>query len=195
MTIKPDSRTQGKVRLSFICSNRNGNRSNCNNAVISCDIVLTKVLDSIRKECQKIIFSKNEILETLLSVEKEINAEKYKIKNQINKVNQEILKIDIQIKAIYEDKLNGIISVDDFIPIYKSKKEEKEKLTNQQKELKRQLEENENTTTISPEDLYKFANEFLKMKNPTKEVIANLVESITVSTGRKIKIKYKFSKV
>lgn len=195
MTIKADTRTSGKVRLSFICSNKNGNRLNCDNAVISSDIVLDKVLESIRKECQKIIFNKEEIEETFVTVEKELNAEKYKIQNEIDKISQQIKKLDLQIKAIYEDKLNEIISVDDFLPIYQAKKEEKEKIINEQQELKRKLEQQENAQMVDYGDLYKFANEFLKMENPTKEVITNLVENITVSTGRKIKIKYKFSKV
>ena len=76
-----------------------------------------------------------------------------------------------------------------------SKKDEKEKLINEQEELKRKLEQQENAQIVDYGDLYKFANDFLKMEKPTKEVITNLVENITVSTGRKIKIKYKFSKV
>ena len=62
MTIKPDTRTSGKVRLSFICSNRNGNKMNCDNAVISSDIVLNKVLESLKQECQKIVFNSNFLL-------------------------------------------------------------------------------------------------------------------------------------
>ena len=195
MTIKPDTRTSGKVRLSFICSNRNGNKMNCDNAVISSDIVLNKVLESLKQECQKIVFNKEEIEEAFATVEKELNVEKYKIQEKIDKIGQQIKKLELQIKAIYEDKLNEIISVDDFLPIYQAKKDEKEKLINEQEELKRKLEQQENAQIVDYGDLYKFANDFLKMENPTKEVITNLVENITVSTGRKIKIKYKFSKV
>ncbi len=195
MTIKPDTRTSGKVRLSFICSNRNGNKMNCDNAVISSDIVLNKVLESLKQECQKIVFNKEEIEETFVIVEKELNVEKYKIQEKIDKIGQQIKKLELQIKAIYEDKLNEIISVDDFLPIYQAKKDEKEKLINEQEELKRKLEQQENAQIVDYGDLYKFANDFLKMEKPTKEVITNLVENITVSTGRKIKIKYKFSKV
>lgn len=195
MTIKPDTRTSGKIRLSFICSNRNGNKMNCDNAVISSDIVLNKVLESLKQECQKIVFNKEEIEETFATVEKELDVEKYKIQEKIDKTGQQIKKLELQIKAIYEDKLNEIISVDDFLPIYQAKKDEKEKLINEQQELKKELEQQENAQIVDYGDLYKFANDFLKLEKPTKEVITNLVENITVSTGRKIKIKYKFSKV
>ncbi len=143
----------------------------------------------------KIVFNKEEIEETFVIVEKELNVEKYKIQEKIDKIGQQIKKLELQIKAIYEDKLNEIISVDDFLPIYQAKKDEKEKLINEQEELKRKLEQQENAQIVDYGDLYKFANDFLKMEKPTKEVITNLVENITVSTGRKIKIKYKFSKV
>lgn len=194
MTIKPDKRGKN-IKLNFICSNKNGNRQNCNNSVISSDIVLNSVLDNIRQECQKIILNKKEVVETFATVEKEINAEKYKIQNDINKTNSKIQRLETQIKAVYDDKLNGVLSVEDFIPIYQAKKEEKEKLINEQKELKKKLEQQEKAKVINYDDLYTFANNFLQMKNPTKEVIADLVDFITIYKGRKIKIKYKFSKV
>lgn len=194
MTIKPDKRGKN-IKLNFICSNKNGNRQNCNNSVISSDIVLNNVLDSMRQECQKIILNQNELVETFSTVEKEINAGKYKIQNEIDKTNQKIQKLEAQIKSVYDDKLNGILSVEDFIQIYQAKKEEKEKLINEQKELNKKLEQQEKTKIINYDDLYTFANNFLQMENPTKEVIADLVDFITIYKGRKIKIKYKFSKV
>ncbi len=195
MTIKADTRTEGKVRLSFICSNKNGNRLNCDNSVISCDIVLNKVLKSIREECKKILFNKVELTETLSEIKKSINSEKYEIQDKIKKVNQKIEKLDTQIKLVYDDKLNGILAVDDFMAIYQTKKEEREKLINQKKELQIKLNNQENTKTINYNDLYVFANDFLKIEYPTKEIISNLVETVTINKGRKIKIKYKFSKV
>lgn len=61
--------------------------------------------------------------------------------------------------------------------------------------MSEELENQKASTIIDYEDLRKFANEFLKMENPTKEVIRNLIDTITISKGKKVKIKYKFLKI
>lgn len=193
MTIKADTRTNGKVRLNFICSNKNANKLNCDNSVIGSNIVLDSVLETLHNECKKIILEKKELEETFLAVEKEINSEKTKIQKDINKTQQKIERLELQIKAIYNDKLEGILKVEDFLSIYQAKNEEKEKLTKELKELKLLLEKQENKKVIDYEDLKAFAQEFLEMKNPSKEIISRLVDKIIVSKGRKITIKYKFS--
>lgn len=193
MTIKADTRTKGKVRLNFICSNRNGNKLNCDNSVIGSNIVLDSVLETLHNECKKIIIEPKELEETFLSVEKEINSEKIKIQEDIDKKQQKMERLDLQIKAIYNDKLEGILKVEDFLSIYQSKNEEKEKLTTELKELKLQLQKQENKKVVDYGELKAFAQEFLKVNNPSKEIISRLVDKIIVSKGRKITIKYKFS--
>lgn len=195
MTMKPDTRTNGKVRLNFICSNKNANKLNCDNSVISGDIVLNAILGELTKECKKIVFNSKELEETFKTVEKEINIEKNKIQQDIDKIQLKIERLEIQIKAIYNDKLEGILKVEDFLQIYKAKNEEKEKLIKELKELKIQYEKQENKKIIDYEELKKFAQEFLKLKSPSKEIISRLVDKIIVSKGRKITIKYKFSEV
>ena len=171
MTIKPDCRTKDVVNISFICGKKNQTKTNCDNPT-------TKELE-----------------ETFATAEAEINTEKYKIQKEIDKIGKKIEKLDIQISAIYNDKLEGILKLDDFLKIYEAKNKEKEKLVKEQEELQIQLGKQENAKAIDYEDLRKYANEFLQMENPSKEVITNLIESITISKGPKVKIKYKFSKV
>ncbi len=167
----------------------------CDNASISGAFLTQTVLESIKKECEKIVFNKEEFKDIFKSVEDEINTDKSLIQNSIKKTNKIIEKLDTQIKSIYEDKLNGIISVEDFLQIYQAKKEEKEKIQNNLKKLELDLKKQESKKVIDYGELKKFAEVFLKMENPSKETISKLVDKITIYKGRKIKIKYKFSKI
>ena len=196
MTIKIDSRYKDDdTKVSYICRRKNQINKNCENSVIRASIIEKAVFDELRKECKKIVFDEEELKEIFKTAETEINIEKYKIQAEINNIELKMEKLENQIKAIYEDKLNGILLVDDFLQIYKIKNEEKEKLINEKNELQQQLEEQEKTKMLDCKELKQFADDFLQMENPTKEIIRNLIDEIIVSKGRKIKIKYKFSKV
>lgn len=196
MTIKIDSRYKDDdTKVSYICSRKNQINKNCENSTIRASIIEKAVFEELRKECKKIVFDEEELKEIFKTAETEINIEKYKIQTEINKVELKIEKLENQIKVVYEDKLNGILLPDDFLKIYNIKKEEKEKLINEKTELQQQLEEQEKTQMLDCKELKQFANDFLQMEKPTKEIIRNLVDEIIVSKGRKIKIKYKFSKV
>lgn len=195
MTVKADYRTKDNVKINFICSTKNSNKMFCDNSSISGTFLTKTVLENIKKECEKIVLNKDEMKKIFKTVENEINTEKNSIQNNIKMTNKSIEKLDIQIKAIYEDKLNKIISVEDFLQIYQAKKEEKEKLQNNLNKLEQDLKRQESKEVISRGDLKKFADEFLKMENPSKETISKLVDRITIYKGRKIKIKYKFSKI
>lgn len=195
MTIKPDCRTKDIVNISFICSRKNQTKTNCDNPTIRARIITEIVLEDLRKQCKNIIFNKKELEKTFEIAEKELNMEKYKIIDKLEKVKQKIEKISMQINSIYNDKLDGILKVEDFLKIYEIKNNEKENLIKEQKKLSEELENQKASTIIDYEDLRKFANEFLKMENPTKEVIRNLIDTITISKGKKVKIKYKFLKI
>lgn len=196
MTIKIDSRYKDDdTKISYICSRKNQINKNCENSTIRASIIEKAVFEELRKECKKIVFDEEELKEIFKTAETEINIEKYKIQTEINKIELKIEKLENQIKVVYEDKLNGILLPDDFLQIYKIKNEEKEKLINEKTELQQQLEEQEKTQMLDCKELKQFANDFLQMEKPTKEIIRNLIDEIIVSKGRKIKIKYKFSKV
>lgn len=194
MTIKPDSRTSGTVRLNFICTNRNTNKMNCDNSVISANIVLNEVLKNIRQHCKEICFDEDNMKAILKKIEQELNIENRHIEQELKELQQKIEKLDIQIKITYEDKLNGILSADDFLKIYKDKNEEREKIKKEIEKVEMKLETEKNKNIVEYRDLIKYANEFLEMKSPSKEIISRLVDKIIICKGRKITIKYKFSK-
>ena len=195
MTIKPDCRTNDIVNISFICSHKNQSKTNCDNPTIRAKIITEQVLNDLRNQCKKIILNKEELEKISNQVEAEVNVQKYEIQKEINKLNAKINKLDMQINSIYNDKLDNIIKLEDFLQIYENKNNEREKLQKEKNELQNKLQEDENAQGINYENLKKYANEFLKMENPTKELIRSLIDTITISKGRRIKIKYKFSKI
>jgi uncharacterized hydantoinase/oxoprolinase family protein len=93
-----------------------------------------------------------------------------------------------KIDQLYEDKLSGIINVDDFERMYISTLDRKKELEEMIKNLLKQKEE-----TSHEVDLKKEVTNFIKARKITREMIVSLVDKITVSEEKEIKIYYKLS--
>lgn len=110
------------------------------------------------------------------------------IQNQIGTMQGKIGMMNKKIDQLYEDKLNGILSVEDFERIYISTLDRKKELEATIIELEKQKEE-----TSREVDLKKEVTNFIKARKITREMIVSLVDKITVSEDKEVKIYYKFS--
>lgn len=111
-----------------------------------------------------------------------------KIQNQIQANQSKIEIMNKKIDQLYEDKLSGIINVDDFERMYISTLDRKKELEEMIKNLLKQKEE-----TSHEVDLKKEVTNFIKARKITREMIVSLVDKITVSEEKEIKIYYKLS--
>ena len=145
------------------------------------------VLTSIKEECFKYI-DKNKLKEILKNdyQNKHITNN---INNNIKKSKQAIMKLKKQIKDIYNDKLEGIITKEQYLNITKEKYEileyEKKKLSRYINNLKEINKENK-------EDYDQIIDNFLSLNN--KMLLLNLIEIIYLNENGNIDIYYKISK-
>ena len=102
----------------------------------------------------------------------------------LNKISQMEKKIDL----LYEDKINGTIGEDDFQRMYVNTLQKKEELKKSIEELEKDKEEASREI-----DLKKIVNNFTEMKEVNRELLVSLIDRITVTEDKKIKIYYKFS--
>lgn len=109
------------------------------------------------------------------------------IQNQISNLNSKINQINKKIDSLYEDKLDSVLNGEDFIRIYNSLTLKKKELENAISDLEKEKDEVKNEV-----DLIKLTKEFISMKEINREMIVLLIDKITVSEDKEVKIYYKF---
>lgn len=172
-----------------ICSmyNRYG-KEYCTRVAIRESILDKAVKDDLKAMAKEKIKSQK-----LISLEEVNNIRKDKAKLNKSKFDYErrIAEIDRITKVSYEDKVNGILTTDEFINMTDNYRKEKEELLIKVKEL----EENLSTYKETKEDeLTKIIKNITDFDNVDKETIVSLINRIEVIDSETIKIYYKFSK-
>lgn len=130
--------------------------------------------------------------DNLISVAKtKINEKKKSIslEEKMQEYETKVNKISLEIDSIYDDKLLGILTKDDFIRIYNRKKLEKENLQKKIKEIKFHVERN----IVNEDELIeKIVTRFKSLKQINREILCDLVDRIEIDVNKKIYIYFKF---
>lgn len=153
----------------------------------NCEKLTNKILETIKIRLQQ--YQKEEELFLLAKDIKDRMAfKKNMIQNQILLLNSKIEQQNHKIDQIYEDRLNEVISVEDFERMYKNLINKKEEYQNSIEELKKHKDD-----TDKEVDLKKLVDKFISGEEVTREMLVSLIDKITVSEDKEIKIYYKFS--
>ena len=155
------------------------------------DKLETAVLEELRKMCKEYI--------DVTTFESKVNEEKRK-NNQQDKLKRELSKIDLKINQVnnyidksYVDKMDGFITAEQYQRVTLKFKGELEELSSKKQELEKEI------SNIGDEDIKKEAEmtvkqmkEFLSLKNPSRELLVNLIDKIIISEDKTVEINYKF---
>ena len=155
------------------------------------DKLETAVLEELRKMCKEYI--------DVTTFESKVNEEKRK-SNQQDKLKRELSKIDLKINQVnnyidksYVDKMDGFITAEQYQRVTLKFKGELEELSSKKQELEKEI------SNIGDEDIKKEAEmtvkqmkEFLSLKNPSRELLVNLIDKIVISEDKTVEINYKF---
>ena len=150
------------------------------------------VLDKAVKDDLKAMAKEKVNSQKLISLEEVNNIRKDKAKLNKSKFDFErrIAQIDRIIKASYEDKVNGILTVEEFIKITDEYKKEKQELKVKVNELEKNLSTYKET---KEDELTKIIKNITDFDNINKETIVSLINRIEIIDSETIKIYYKFS--
>ena len=146
------------------------------------------ILKTIKKDCLQYV-DDTDFADKLKN--KEQRQEKQTdLKLKIDKCNREIVKLQKQMDNIYEDKLNGDITIEQYKRITKDKQES---IDYEQKCIERYTEDLEaiKQKNIVEPDYTKAVKEFLALKKPNKIMITKLIDVIYLSEDGTIDIHYK----
>ena len=156
----------------------------CNNY----DILEQTVIDSLKTSCLNYI-NKNTIKNTVKNKLNDLNE--VNGKREISLLEQEVKQINDNLDTTYIDKLNKIITEDQFNRV-------KIKLQNELNikfDKLNRLKENDlvNMGNLKKEKiLNKYIDNFLEMRNPSRELIVNLIDKIEIFEDKRINIILSF---
>ena len=116
-------------------------------------------------------------------------------KKRLNEVQDKIQNINTNVDKMYIDKLNGIISTEDYMRFYNRFSNEKKELTDKQYDLKKRIidikaQEEQNVDNQQVKDII---NEFLEMKEIDKVMLYRLINYIEIDTNKNIYIHFNFN--
>lgn len=137
----------------------------------------------------------------LNKVELEQQSLKLKFENKGEKMKNDLCKLqnkyDItlgNIDKMYIDKISGNISEDMYNRIYSKMKSELDDLKLEIDNLK-QLLENEKYTKQEEFNLQKYLEEFISMKNITRDMMLKLIDKIYIHKDKQIDIHFNFNEL
>lgn len=184
----PRELAEGKVYY-FRCSTYTSNArlGLCTSHNIRMDIV-EKVVNNTIISILKNLFDKDNFIKIAKTKIEEMKESIFTEK-EIKEYETKIKRISLEIDNIYDDKLSGILTQNDFIRIYKRKNLEKENLQKKIEEKKLHIEKN----IVNEDELVKkIVNKFQNLSQINREILYDLVDRIEIDKNKKIYIYFKF---
>lgn len=154
-----------------------------------------KLESAVLEELKKIIseYIDNTDFENKLFEAKKKTDIRTKILKQISRIDLKIKQTTNAIDNLYMDKLNGVTTLEQYKRLTIKLKQELENLDMKKKKLISELDSlNENDSKREKDEIMKRINEFLSLKEPSRALLANLIDRIVISEDKTIEINYKF---
>ena len=194
--------TQNKDIHYFSCSNYvKDYRGTClTRHYIRADAVATVVEMELLRLAEYLIADENRFAEILArKSSKQYESEKKTLSSELRKSEMRIEMLPKLLKTLYEDKLNGKTSEDDYNILSREYADEREQLKKKILNLRRKLTEM-NERESEREEFIRAIRKFMEMRTLTKQVLNELIDHIDVyevqGTGKnktqRLVIYYKF---
>lgn len=147
-----------------------------------------QMLEVLKEVCKE--YSNKKKLEEIAKQTKTRQAKEFDINKQIELFRQTIEKETRKLEVMYDDRLAGIISLDEYMKNAKRIKEIVKGYEENIKELEKELA-GENTKNKETK-LDNLIEEFLNMEKPTKEIIREFIEKIEIHSDKQVDIYFNF---
>ena len=149
----------------------------------------------IKEVCSRYI---NENLqdELISMAKKQRQLELKQIGNEkrLETLEQKIADIGLYIKNIYIDKVKGVVSENDYISLVSDFTKDRDNLIKEKEELIT-IMNNQKPQIDETAKIEKLAKEFISLEKPTKQLLNELIEKITISENKEINIYFKFNEL
>lgn len=112
-------------------------------------------------------------------------------KDELDTAQKKLKDIDKAISELYKDKTIGLITSEEFVSIRNDFAKDKQQLENKISDLKIMLS-NSKDNLLDEKNKNQMIQDFLKIKNPTKQMIETLVNKITIDENKNVRIYFNF---
>ena len=113
---------------------------------------------------------------------------------KLETLEQKISDIGLYIKNLYMDKVKGVVSENDYVSLVADFTKDRDNLIKEKEELIKIIN-NQKLQIDETAKIEKLAKEFLSLEKPTKQLLNELIEKITISENKEINIYFKFNEL
>lgn len=153
------------------------------------------LIKHIKKVCSRYI---NENLQdeliNMAKKQKQLELKQISNEKRLETLEQKISDIGLYIKNLYMDKVKGVVNENDYISLVADFTKDKDNLIKEKEELIKIIN-NQKPQINETAKIERLAKEFLSLERPTKQLLNELIEKITISENKEINIYFKFNKL
>lgn len=185
----------GEYRYTTVCYTYSQLYNKCTRHSNSIPLLEKLLIEHIKKVC--CLYVNKDLKEELIELAEREKDDRESINNYNNKlleIDNKIEEINSCIKNLYIDKVKQVITEENYVELSKSFEEDKKKLL-KEKEKYTILVSEKNSKKDNRNKIKKLATQFVSMEKPTKEVLNQLIEKITISEENEITIYFKFKEL
>lgn len=153
------------------------------------------LIKHIKEVCSRYI---NENLQdeliSMAKKQKQFELKQITNEKKLETLEQKISDIGLYIKTLYMDKVKGVVSENDYISLVSDFTKDRDNLIKEKEELIT-IMNNQKPQIDETAKIEKLAKEFLSLEKPTKQLLNELIEKITISENKEINIYFKFNEL
>lgn len=186
----------GEYRYTTICYSYSRLYSDICTRHSNCIPELEEVLiKHIKEVCSRYI---NENLQdeliSMAKKQKQFELKQITNEKKLETLEQKISDIGLYIKNLYMDKVKGVVSENDYVSLVADFTKDRDNLIKEKEELIKIIN-NQKPQIDETAKIEKLAKEFLSLEKPTKQLLNELIEKITISENKEINIYFKFNEL
>ena len=148
-----------------------------------------QMIEVLREVCKE--YKNRKKLEEIAKQTKSKKTQEFDIQKQIDSFKQNIEKETRKLEVMYEDRLAGIISLEEYMKNANRIKEIVKSYEQGVKEFEQELSGEKNNDN-NKSRLDNLVEDFLKIKKPTKEIIREFIEKIEIHSDKQVDIYFNF---
>ena len=153
------------------------------------------LIKHIKEVCSRYI---NENLQdeliNMAKKQKQLELKQISNEKRLETLEQKISDIGLYIKNLYMDKVKGVVSKNDYVSLVADFTKDRDNLIKEKEELIKIIN-NQKPQINETAKIERLAKEFLSLEKPTKQLLNELIEKITISENKKINIYFKFNEL
>lgn len=153
------------------------------------------LIKHIKEVCKRYINEnlRDELID-MAKKQKQLELKQISNEKRLETISQKISDIGLYIKNLYMDKVKGVVSENDYISLVADFTKDRDNLIKEKEELIKIIN-NQKPQIDETAKIEKLAKEFLSLEKPTKQLLNELIEKITISENKEINIYFKFNEL